>query len=222
MENIKKSLENWLNDLNNFSFRNYEDLPELELYMDQVMKYLDKQLYIFQTSTSDKQITTSMINNYVKGEVVPATIAKKYSKEHLAVIQEVCTLKQVLSIAEVKQVLDKTHKPGQENPESYNEFNLLNSTSTSNVVEETFKRLNDVDDNDIEALNKIALDYAIIANSYIEIAKRILYLNRNYEFYQKAKEEYANAEKERLEKEKKKEKKKEESDKKDESETESE
>ena len=48
MENIKKSLENWLNDLNNFSFRNYEDLPELELYMDQVMKYLDKQLYIFQ------------------------------------------------------------------------------------------------------------------------------------------------------------------------------
>ena len=70
----------------------------------------------------------------------------------------------------------------------------MNSTTTSNVVEETFKRLNDVDDNDIEALNKIALDYAIIANSYIEIAKRILYLNRNYEFYQKAKEEYANAE----------------------------
>ena len=159
MENIKKSLENWLNDLNNFSFRNYEDLPELELYMDQVMKYLDKQLYIFQTSTSDKQITTSMINNYVKGEVVPAPISKKYSKEHLAVIQEVCTLKQVLSIAEVKQVLDKTHKPGQENPESYNEFNLMNSTTTSNVVEETFKRLNDVDDNDIEALSLSIVGY---------------------------------------------------------------
>ena len=209
MNDIKVALENWLNDLNNFSFRKYEDLPEIELYMDQVMSYLDKQLYIFQTSTSDKQITPSMINNYVKGEVVPAPISKRYSKEHLAIIQEVCTLKQVLTIAEVKQIIDKSYNT--ENKEKvYDDFNFKNTSTTSAVVEETFKRLNDVDNNDMDALNKIALDYAVIANSYIEVAKRILFLIRNYEFYLKAKEESENLEKERLEKEKKKQIKKEE------------
>lgn len=212
MNDIKVALENWLNDLNNFSFRKYEDLPEIELYMDQVMSYLDKQLYIFQTSTSDKQITPSMINNYVKGEVVPAPISKRYSKEHLAIIQEVCTLKQVLTIAEVKQIIDKSYNT--ENKEKvYDDFNFKNTSTTSAVVEETFKRLNDVDNNDMDALNKIALDYAVIANSYIEVAKRILFLIRNYEFYLKAKEESENLEKERLEKEKKKQIKKEEKEK---------
>ena len=37
MDSINKSLENWLNDLNNFSFKNFEQLPDLELYMDQVV-----------------------------------------------------------------------------------------------------------------------------------------------------------------------------------------
>ena len=62
MDSINKSLENWLNDLNNFSFKSFEQLPDLELYMDQVVTFLEKQLYIFQTSTLDKQITPSMIN----------------------------------------------------------------------------------------------------------------------------------------------------------------
>ena len=49
MNSIKKALENWLNELNNFSFKNYEELPDIDLYMDQVVTFLDKQLYIFQT-----------------------------------------------------------------------------------------------------------------------------------------------------------------------------
>ena len=104
MNSIKKSLENWLNDLNNFSFKNYEELPDIDLYMDQVVTFLEKQLYIFQNNTLDKQITSSMINNYVKGEVLPSPISKKYNREHLALIEEICTLKQVLSIADVKQI----------------------------------------------------------------------------------------------------------------------
>ncbi|MCR5113300.1 MAG: DUF1836 domain-containing protein [Acholeplasmatales bacterium] len=208
MDDIKKSLENWLNDLNNFSFQNYENLPDFELYMDQVMKYLDRQLYIFQTTTSDKQITSSMINNYVKGEVIPAPVSKRYTREHLAYIQEVCTLKQVLSIAEVKQILDKTYAEGHDKATAYDEFNYMNSTITSEVVDNTFKKLNDVDANDIDALNKIALDYAVTANAYIEVAKRILFLNRNFEYTQKIREAQAKEDAERAEKERKKAEKK--------------
>ena len=180
MDSINKSLENWLNDLNNFSFKSFEQLPDLELYMDQVVTFLEKQLYIFQTSTMDRQITPSMINNYVKGEVLPAPENKKYSKEHLALIEEICTLKQVLSIAEVKQILDKSY--AEENKsDTFNHFNLLNSEKTSSVVSEAFKMLNKVEENDYQELNKIALEFAITANCYINIAKRILYLSRAYE-----------------------------------------
>lgn len=180
MDSINKSLENWLNDLNNFSFKSFEQLPDLELYMDQVVTFLEKQLYVFQTSTMDKQITPSMINNYVKGEVLPAPISKKYSKEHLALIEEICTLKQVLSIAEVKQILDKSYNNENKN-DSFNHFNELNSEKTSNVVSEAFKLLNDVDENDYSKLNDIALEFAVTANCYINIAKRILYLTRAFE-----------------------------------------
>jgi DNA-binding transcriptional MerR regulator len=199
MESIKKSLEDWMNELSNFSFKDYEQLPDLDLYMDQVIQFLDKQLYIFQTSTVDKQITPSMINNYVKGEVLPSPISKKYNKEHLALIEEICTLKQVLSIAEVKQILDSEYKDQISKGEVFNKFNQMNNDKISASVEEAFKSLNDIDDNNKTALTEMAMDFAMTANTYIQISKRILYLIRAYDTYEKAKEA---AEKKKKDKEK--------------------
>ena len=191
MESVKKTLENWLNELDNFSFKNYEELPDLELYMDQVMTYLDRQLQIFQTSSLDKQITPSMINNYVKGEVIPSPIQKKYSKEHLSVIEEVCTLKQVLTIAEVKQILDTRYEGKIEKAEIFNNFNKLNNEMLDEAVKDSFKRLNDIGDNDKEGLTNLAMEFSLIANSYISIAKRILFYIRVFDNLEKLKEERA-------------------------------
>ena len=187
MENIKKTLENWLNELNHFSFKNYEELPDIELYMDQVVTYLEKQLQIFQTSSLDKQITSSMINNYVKGNVVSAPISKKYNKEHLAMIEEICTLKQVLTIAEVKQIISQRYNTV-EKAEVFNSFNAMNNEKIDVAISEAFKHLNDIDDNDKDQLINLALDFALTANCYINISKRILFLTRIYDEIQKAKE----------------------------------
>jgi hypothetical protein len=189
MESIKKSLENWLNELSNFSFKSYENLPDIELYMDQVVTFLEKQLYIFQTSTLDKQITSSMINNYVKGEVVAAPISKKYNKEHLASIEEVITLKQVLSIAEVKQILNTRYTGEAVKGDIFNAFNELQTEKISSIVSEAFKHLNDIDDNDTNALIDLALDFALSATAYINISKKILFLIRVYEQLNSNKEE---------------------------------
>ena len=201
MDNIKKTLENWLNQLNSFSFKNYEELPDIELYMDQVVTFLEKQSSIFQTSSLDKQITSSMINNYVKGEVIQAPISKRYNREHLAAVEQVMTLKQVLTIAEIKQILDKNYNKAVEKADIFNTFNTLNNDKKSQAVEQAFKQLNNIDDNDTYGLMKLALDFALSANAYINIAKRILFLTRVYEF--------ENTENEK-EKEKEKEKKKDE------------
>ena len=46
MDSINKSVDNWLKELENFSFRKYEELPDIDLYMDQLITYLEKQLYV--------------------------------------------------------------------------------------------------------------------------------------------------------------------------------
>ena len=204
MNSIKKSLENWLNELNNFSFKNYEELPDIDLYMDQVVTFLDKQLYIFQNNTLDKQITSSMINNYVKGEVLPSPISKKYNREHLALIEEICTLKQVLSIADVKQIEDDRYTDTTSKGEIFNEFNRLNNEKIEISVSEAFKKLNDIDENDYSALIALATDFALTANAYINISRKILYLTKRYKDIERAKE----TKEAELQKEAKKDKKK--------------
>ena len=188
MENIKKVLEAWLNEVKKFNYKNYEELPDIELYMDQVVTFLEKQVQIFQTSSLDKPITPSMINNYVKGNVISAPISKKYNREHLASIEEVMTLKQVLSIAEVKQILDELYNDSTLKAESFNTFNKANTEKISVAVDEAFKKLNDIDDNDTKELTNLALNFALYANAYINISKRILFLTRVNNQIKEAKE----------------------------------
>ena len=182
MNSINKTLTNWLNNLDKFSYKNYEELPDIDLYMDQMVTFLEKQLTIFQTSTLDKQITPSMINNYVKGEVITAPISKKYNREHIALIEEVCTLKQVLSIAEVKQIIDEKHRKDNVNhDEVFNNFRELMNEKNKIAISEAKEVLNNIEENDLEQLTDLALNFAVTANAYINISKRILFLKRIFE-----------------------------------------
>lgn len=187
MNKIKSTLENWLNDLSNFKFPNYEEFPDIDLYMEQVMIYLERELKIFQTSSLDKVITSSMINNYVKGKVVSAPIGKKYNKEHLALINETCSLKQVLSISEIKQILDIDYQNG--NDIAFNSFKDISYEEFSKAILLTKDKLNNIEENNIEDLSKLALNLSITANAYITISKRILYLIRKFSEMQEINEE---------------------------------
>lgn len=182
MNSINDILGNWLDDLDKFSYKDYKDLPDIDLYMDQVVTFLDKQLAIFQTSSLDKQITSSMINNYVKGEVVSAPISKKYNREHLALIQEVCTLKQVLTIAEVKQIIDERYrKEDLPKDEIFDHFKALVNEKNKEAIQTTKTLLDQIEQNDLRALTDLSVDLALTASAFISISKRILFLNRLYQ-----------------------------------------
>lgn len=182
MNSINEILNKWLEELDKFSYKDYKDLPDIDLYMDQVVTFLDKQFSIFQTSTLDKQITSSMINNYVKGEVVSAPISKKYNREHLALIEEVCTLKQVLTIAEVKQIIDERYRrEGIQKDEVFNTFKDLVTDKNKEAIASTKKLLEGIEENDLTGLTDLAVHLALTANSFISISKRILFLNRLYQ-----------------------------------------
>lgn len=81
-------------------------LPELELYMDQVIILLNRYFSVIGNGDGENEtITKNMINNYVKMKVVPPPVKKKYSKTHIAYLIIVCFMKQMFSISMIKRLL---------------------------------------------------------------------------------------------------------------------
>ncbi len=94
-------------DIAKYHCLRWAELPDLALYMDQVLTILEKQLSLIACGPEDKNLTSTMINNYVKHKVIPAPIKKKYEKEHLANLTMVCIAKQVLSLSEIQGMMEK-------------------------------------------------------------------------------------------------------------------
>ena len=142
--------------------------------------YLNDHLAVLNVAESDKEITASMINNYVKGKVISAPVSKKYNREHIALIEEVCSLKQVLSITEIKQIFDELYKDVNI-LEPFNTFKDEAKKNTVMAAQETLLNLENIEINDMTKLNTLALNLALKAQSYITVAKRILFLTRHYQ-----------------------------------------
>ncbi len=81
----------------------WEELPSLELYMDQVIIYVNEQLE--DHSIGDNKVTSAMVNNYVKAKLMPKPVKKKYGKVHLAYIIAISVLKQIIPINEIGNVV---------------------------------------------------------------------------------------------------------------------
>ena len=77
----------------------WDKLPDIPLYMDQVVSYLSRQMLSF---GEGEGLTSAMINNYIKDGLVQRANGKKYDKEHLAYLTAISALKQVLSVREMK------------------------------------------------------------------------------------------------------------------------
>lgn len=91
--------------LKEFLLPSWEDFPSIELYMDQVVALLNQYLSIFIAPKGDMQITSTMINNYVKLKTIPAPVKKKYSRIHLAYLVMVFILKQTHSMSTISTII---------------------------------------------------------------------------------------------------------------------
>ena len=77
----------------------WEALPDLDLYMDQVLQLTDKHL----TPLGIKPVTAAMINNYVKLKLLPSPVSKKYTRVHVAFIFTIALLKDVFEISQIRE-----------------------------------------------------------------------------------------------------------------------
>ncbi|MGO2963842.1 MAG: DUF1836 domain-containing protein [Carnobacterium maltaromaticum] len=102
MNTMEKELELWGQGLEKFQLPRWNLLPDIDLYMDQVLTMIEKYLSPLMIHEDQKIITAAMINNYVKLGLIPAPVKKRYTRKHIAFLIAISILKQVFTIQEIK------------------------------------------------------------------------------------------------------------------------
>ena len=88
----------------------WKELPDVELYVDQVVSYVERHIGLLDIGGEGKLITASMINNYVKMKLIPPPEKRKYRPGHLARLIVICMLKRDFSISELRDMTALTLK----------------------------------------------------------------------------------------------------------------
>jgi len=82
------------------------EIPNIDLYMDQVTTFMEEHLQASKRYPEDKILTKTMINNYAKNRLLPPPEKKKYSKEHMLLLIYIYYYKNILSIGDIQSLLD--------------------------------------------------------------------------------------------------------------------
>lgn len=108
--NSRAKLNRILHQLSEIDYIKAEDVPNIDLYMDQVLTFLDQQLGTVREATEDKAMTKTMINNYTKNQILPPPEKKKYSRDHMLNLTFIYYLKNFLSMKDIKTILDPVNE----------------------------------------------------------------------------------------------------------------
>lgn len=104
MDNLLNSI---MESLGRIDYIKTEDIPNIDLYMDQVTTFMDTKLKsTCRNRQEDKILTKTMINNYAKNNLLPPPVKKKYSKEHIMVLIFIYYYKGILSISDIQSLLN--------------------------------------------------------------------------------------------------------------------
>lgn len=112
----------------------WEEIPDIDLYMDQVLSYMTRQHAGLEL---DENLTSAMINNYMKKDLLPRARGKKYNREHIAYLTAICLLKQVLSVADAGELLSSQIRQREEE-----EVRRFYSKYTA-IMDREFKRVSE-------------------------------------------------------------------------------
>ena len=86
----KDMINSILESVSRIDYIKPEDIPNIDLYMDQVTTFMEEQLVSSKRYTDDKILTKTMINNYAKNKLLPPPEKKRYAKEHVLMLIFIC------------------------------------------------------------------------------------------------------------------------------------
>ena len=167
--------------LTNYSLPSWDSLPDIDLYMDQVVSVVTKYLEVPNTTIEfNRPVTSAMINNYVKLGIIPAPNKKKYSKIHLAYLLIVCTLKQTLDMSTIQQIIpvgidtDEVRK-------TYDSF-VKNQHTAFNYVFSQTRAVADpiftLEGNNQDRMNDLIMQVSVSANLFKLLTEKITHLEK--------------------------------------------
>ena len=134
----------------------WEQIPDLGLYMDQVITFISRACQPLCGQDAKGCISAPMINNYVKGKLIPRPAGKKYSREQIALLSMIVILKQVSSMEDIRQMLDL--QEGQTVEALYTAF--------CERFTQAIQSIRAPETGDAEAPLRASLDLAIMASAY--------------------------------------------------------
>lgn len=105
-KNSEESLRSIIDKLKKLDYINPDDIPNIDLYMDQVTTFMDEHLKSSKRFSEDKLLTKTMINNYTKNNLLPSPNKKKYSKEHILLLIFIYYFKNILSISDIQSIFN--------------------------------------------------------------------------------------------------------------------
>ena len=101
----KDMINSILESVSRIDYIKPEDIPNIDLYMDQVTTFMEEQLVSSKRYADDKILTKTMINNYAKNKLLPPPEKKRYSKEHVLMLIFIYYFKSFLSISDIQALL---------------------------------------------------------------------------------------------------------------------
>ena len=102
--NTDSMIRNILDRVSRIGYVKPEDIPNIDLYMDQVTTFMEAQLAHSKRYEDDKILTKTMINNYAKNNLLPPPVKKKYSKEHMLMLIFIYYFKSLLSFRDIEEL----------------------------------------------------------------------------------------------------------------------
>lgn len=143
----------------------WEDLPDIALYMDQLISYMPRQLIRFDEGNV---LTSAMVNNYIKDGLVPRAEGKRYGPIHLGYLTAVVALKQVLSVRDIGALMEAGRSLEKSPPEQYGYF----CSALDRALTDTAQSIDP--EADRSDLAKMALDFAVRSYANQLACQRIL------------------------------------------------
>ena len=157
--NNDEMLHKILDHISGMGYIKPEDIPNINLYMDQVTTFMEEHLAYSKRYKDDKILTKTMINNYAKNNLLPSPEKKRYTREHMLMLIFIYYFKNILSINDIQSLLG---------PLTDRYFRSENDMNLTDIYNEVFS----LEKGELDALKKELIERYDIAQGTFENAPK--------------------------------------------------
>ena len=182
-----KNIHGMIKDIQLDTHLSLEEIPDLDLYMDQVIQLFERKFAGTKRNEEEKVLTKTMINNYAKGKLFFPIQNKRYTKDHVILISMIYQMKGSLSIQDVKQTLGQLNEKVVDESTSVKELykkyiHLLEANhaifeeTVGKHTEQTTEAVEELEDKASDYLEQLLLiaSFTMMSNFYRKAAEKLV------------------------------------------------